>query len=183
MVAVEQILKRMEDGASEVKKRIEDNFEPPLGECMISNTFTLQFWTITVGSYISKTGTALEKISNAKEQLNDYASVIIALTTLRTPQCMEDMITSLLSFDPYQLMEHVDGVIAEVGSFVTGVSNFFANNSIWRTFIDGFTTLLNNVSQFLLNVMTCSRLGAAAHMLFWNRLCTHRMSLSFSKQI
>ncbi len=75
-------------------------------------------------------------------------TLVVALTTLRTPQCMEDMLVNLISFDPYQVIEQFDPVIANVETIMGDIAYFLENNDAWRIIIDGFTLLVDNVSPF-----------------------------------
>ena len=72
--------------------------------------------------------------------------MLVAITSLRAPACLADFITSLINFDPFQLMEQINGLLNVVSDVIDDFSEFLLNNAVWRFFIDGLDLILNNVS-------------------------------------
>ena len=69
----------------------------------------------------------------------------MGLTSLRAPQCMEDIVTSLTSFEIYDLMDVVNDYIADAEAIITEVATYLDGNF----FLDGLKTLINNVSTHI----------------------------------
>lgn len=73
MTLVKKLLKVLKDNSKEVKDDVIPKLEKPLEDAQV-------------------------ELLARKVQLEGYATLVVALTTLRTPQCMEDMIVNLMSF-------------------------------------------------------------------------------------
>ena len=73
MKLVEKLLKVLKDNSKRVKDEVIPKLEEPLEDAQV-------------------------ELLAVKVQLEGYATLVVALTTLRTPQCMEDMIVNLMSF-------------------------------------------------------------------------------------
>ena len=73
MTLVEKLLKVLKDNSKRVKDDVIPKLEKPLEDAQV-------------------------ELLARKVQLEGYATLVVALTTLRTPQCMEDMIVNLMSF-------------------------------------------------------------------------------------
>ena len=73
MTLVEKLLKVLKDNSKRVKDDVIPKLEKPPEDAQV-------------------------ELLARKVQLEGYATLVVALTTLRTPQCMEDMIVNLMSF-------------------------------------------------------------------------------------
>lgn len=76
MKAIKTVLKKLKDQAKKIKDQV-------------------------VPKFSRQVNLAVEVLSKVQEQVGDYSTLVVGLTTLRAPQCMEEMITGLASFNPY----------------------------------------------------------------------------------
>ena len=66
-------------------------------------------------------------------KLNDFSSLVVGVTTLRTPQCMEELIVNLIEFDPYQVLSYLEDEISKVvGNVIEPISTFLETDTTWR---------------------------------------------------
>lgn len=76
MKAIKTVLKNLKDKSKQIKVHVVPKFSRPVN-------------------------LATDALSKVQEQVGDYSTLVVGLTTLRAPQCMEDLIAGLASFNPY----------------------------------------------------------------------------------
>lgn len=86
---------------------------------------------------LPKLRTPLDRVTNTlgtlQSNLNDFASIVVGVTTLRTPQCMEELITSLSGFDPYHVLSQLENLISEAfDNVIEPISSFLETDHTWR---------------------------------------------------
>jgi len=86
--------------------------------------------------------TVTNTLGTLQDNLNDFASVVVGVTTLRTPQCMEELIVNLIEFDPYQVLSYLEDEISKVVlNVIEPISTFLETDRTWRYVLVCFTTM------------------------------------------
>lgn len=86
--------------------------------------------------------TLTNTLGSLQGKLNDFSSVVVGVTTLRTPQCMEELIVNLIEFDPYQVLSFLEDEISKVvRNVIEPISTFLETDRTWRYVLVCCTTM------------------------------------------